>query len=105
VTNQAFTEAETQAAIAALVFRLQNRGEADDEGLATEFIAALKIRGWRPTLAAAPPKWRDYPAGDAPVPGEGQGSSAYLAAKAEILARRTEPQPVLNEDTYQRGNQ
>ena len=42
---------EIQAAIDALVYRLQNRAEADDEPFAMEFVQAMIGRGWRPTSA------------------------------------------------------
>lgn len=90
-------DAETRAAIDALVFRLKNRGDSDDEPFAAEFIAALRGRGWRPTEARAAPDWRRAP-GDARVPDAGRpGSAEYLAAKAALAARVTGPQQRLTE--------
>jgi hypothetical protein len=58
-------DAETRAAVAALVHRLRNHDPdtdplgADAEPFAAEFIAALKSRGWRPVLAVPPDAdWR-----------------------------------------------
>lgn len=57
-------DAETRAAVSALVFRLRNPGDADPLGadaepFAEEFLAALKARGWRPVLAVpAEADWR-----------------------------------------------
>ena len=49
---------EIQAAIDALVHRLRNREDTDDEPFAMEFVQAMIGRGWRPTEARriAPPK-------------------------------------------------
>jgi hypothetical protein len=74
------TIAETKAAIDALVYRLRNRGDADDEPFAQEFVAALKARGWRPTPAGQSPGWdRQFGGGSEP-------SADYLAAKAAVKA-------------------
>jgi len=94
-------DSETRAAIDALVFRLKNRGDADDEPFAAEFIAALRGRGWRPTEARPGPDWRRA-SGDAKVPDAGRpGSADYLAAKAAMAARVTGPQAVLTENDNQ----
>lgn len=53
---------EKRFAVDALVYRLRNRGEADDEPLAAEFIAALWGRGWRPIDALGPAARRTGPA-------------------------------------------
>lgn len=99
-------DTETRAAIDALVFRLRNRGDADDEPFAQEFIAALKARGWRPVLVPPPEAdWRRAP-GNSRVP---RGSldpdvkAALVArlAEASQAARggtRTGGQPVLTEE-------
>ena len=42
---------ETQAAIEALVYRLKNRTDEDDEPFAQEYVMAMRARGWRPTEA------------------------------------------------------
>jgi hypothetical protein len=53
----------TREAVAALVYRLRQRDEAapgdraDVEPFAQEFIAALRLRGWRPTPAQAAVTW------------------------------------------------
>lgn len=74
---------ESQAAIDALVWRLRNRDpESDDEGFATEYVAALRVRGWRPTEAKPVPTWREQTADrDAPH----DPTPEYLAAKQAIL--------------------
>jgi len=98
-------DAETRAAIDALVHRLRNKGDADDEPFAAEFIAALRGRGWRPTMARPSPDWRQARGSDARVPDAGKpGSAEYLAVKAEITARArtTGGQPVLP-DTNERN--
>lgn len=63
------TDRETQAAINALVYRLRNRGDADDEPFAAEFITALRQRGWRPTEAKPLPAWK-RPAGNSTAPND-----------------------------------
>ncbi len=40
-------DTETRAAVDALAYRLRNRGDADPERFAAEFIAALRAHGWR----------------------------------------------------------
>lgn len=74
-------DAETQRAIKALVYRLRNRGEADDEPFATEFMLALRARGWRPFHVK-------------PVVNRGPRTGAGLAmlheVKADIEARNAE---------------
>lgn len=84
-------EAETRAAVKALVHRLQNHGDtdlsgADAEPFAVEFMTALKGRGWRPTPARPSPDWRQQGGhgGNGPT-GE------YLAEKAKLLARGGAP--------------
>lgn len=77
-------DTETRDAVAALVFRLRNRGgetgrfAVDDELFAAEFVAALKERGWMPDPA--------LPAD----PGQGDGTRE---ASRELLAfaRATRP--------------
>jgi len=95
-------DTETRAAVEALVYRLRNRGDADDEPFAQEYVAALKARGWRPVLAVpADADWRRA-SGSSRVPDARKpGGDAYLAAKAAIAARRTGPQPVLTENDSQ----
>jgi hypothetical protein len=93
------SDAETRAAVDALVYRLRNRGDADDEPFAQEFIAALKARGWRPVLAVpVDADWRRA-AGSSRVPDAAKpGGDAYLAAKAAMAARVTGPQQQLTEN-------
>ena len=54
---------ETERAIAALVYRLRDRGEADVEVVARTFMAELRGHGWRPTEARTPWDFRNLPAG------------------------------------------
>ena len=49
---------ETQAAIEALVYRLRNRTDEDDEPFAQEYVLAMRLRGWRPTEARAAASWQ-----------------------------------------------
>jgi len=102
---------ETTAAVAALVHRLRNPGDADPLGadaepFAQEFIAALKARGWRPLLAVPPDAdWRRA-SGNSRTP---RGSldpdvkAALMTQMAEVTQatrsgrRATGPQPVLAE--------
>lgn len=53
-------ELEREASYAAelLVRSYREKGDADDEPWAAAFIALLRARGWRPTLARAGPDWR-----------------------------------------------
>jgi len=70
------TDAETAAAIDALVHRVRNRDAAirdggdypDAEPFALEFLTALRGRGWRPTPAKAVTPPMHAPAGTASVP-------------------------------------
>lgn len=69
---------EKRAAVDALVHRLRNRGDADDEPFAAEFIAALWGRGWRPVEALRPAAdWRMKPQRTEPPP-------EYLEARAKV---------------------
>jgi hypothetical protein len=77
---------EKRRAIDALVHRLRNKGDADDEPFAAEFIAALWGQGWRPTLAKPLPDWHYRGHGEAPDASK-PGGADYLAAKAGLLAR------------------
>jgi hypothetical protein len=54
---------ETQAAIEALVYRLKNRTDEDDEPFAQEYVLAMRLRGWRPTEARMPWDYRALPDG------------------------------------------
>lgn len=51
-------ETEIEAAVQALVHRLRNRAEPDDEPFAREFITALRRRGWRHTQAGPAQPWQ-----------------------------------------------
>jgi hypothetical protein len=83
---------ETGQAAEALSRLIRDDPEADPEWLARALIAALKLRGWRPTLAVPSPAWKDY---------EGQDTGADVYARGGALARQflesraTGPQPVL----------
>jgi hypothetical protein len=78
------TDAETTAAIDALVYRVKARDKAirdgedapDAEPFALEFLTALRGQGWRPTPAKAKPE--PHP------PGSGTPQSPEVA---ELLAR------------------
>ena len=59
---------EIQAAIDALVHRLKNRDEADDEPFAMEFVQAMIGRGWRPTEARRSTPWTAATIADATGP-------------------------------------
>jgi hypothetical protein len=80
------TDRETKAAVDALVHRLRNRGDSDDEWFAQEFIAALKLRGWRMTPATPSPAW-DRKFGGGANPGD-----EYRAARAVIDAKPPLPE-------------
>ena len=78
------TDAETSAAIEALVYRLKNRGGEDDEVFALEYVTALRGRGWRPTPAkATAPPLHAPPLADGPSRDE-----ALAAVRADMEARR-----------------
>lgn len=76
---------ETRDAIAALVHRLRKRDEApeaeraDAEPFATEYVMALRLRGWRPTPAQAAVPW---------PPPAGRGADPARHAEALKAARR-----------------
>ena len=53
----------TQDAINALIHRLKNRTDEDDEPFAQEFVMAMRHRGWRPTEARASWEVRKDPTG------------------------------------------
>ena len=82
------TDQETQYAVDALVYRLRNRGGADDEPFAAEFIAALKLRGWRPTAARPSPPWHRPASPPVPPDADTEGATSYRLVRAEIEARR-----------------
>ena len=87
-------EHETQAAVAALVHRLRNRGDGigqsatDDDLFAREFITALIGFGWRPFEAVR--GTRSQPAGEGgPMSEETrQGLEEARRVAAEAAARR-----------------
>lgn len=95
-------DAETRAAVAALVFRLRNHGDtdplgADAEPFAEEFLAALKARGWRPVLAVpADADWRR--ASGRPPPG-----SLDPDVKAALFARMAEASQAVRSGTKTGG--
>ena len=73
-------DTETKAAINALVYRLKNREEADDEPFAMEFVQAMIGRGWRPTEARRSKPWTtDKAEGDSSQPQPDRpGGAEYL---------------------------
>lgn len=107
-------EAETRAAVAALVHRLRNPGDAnplgaDAEPFAAEFIAALKARGWRPVLAVpAEADWRRaserVPRGSLDPDVKAALVTKMAEASQAIRSGRTGPQPVLAEDDDRRAS-
>ena len=76
---------ETQAAIEALVYRLKNRTDEDDEPFAQEYVMAMRARGWRPTEARVVPNWR-HPAGRRAEPTE-----EWKRARAELEQKLHHP--------------
>lgn len=101
-------DTETRAAVAALVYRLRNPGDADPLGadaepFAQEYLAALKARGWRPVLAVpADADWRrasGRPAAGSLDPDVKAALVAQMARASQAIrdGRRTGPQPVLTE--------
>jgi len=87
---------ETRDAVDALVQRLRNKGDADDEPFAMEYLAFLKGVGWRPVLAVpASADWRRRGTGGGTPDPTGEGGAEYLAMKAALRARATGPQPRL----------
>ena len=94
MTGQGRNPPDTDAeAVAAIVSRLRGRPEgADDEWVARDMLAALKMLGYRLTLAMAPPDWktpREDKADD-----YARGAELWRTAYAD---RATGPQPVLRE--------
>ena len=85
---------EVQAAIDALVYRLANREEADDEPFAMEFVQAMLGRGWRPTEARRSKPWTKAEDGDSPQPQASKpGGAEYLEHRRlidELAARAAE---------------
>jgi hypothetical protein len=71
-------DTDTERAIDALAYRLRNRGDADIEVVAREFMVELRARGWRPTEARVLPEWR-HPAGSGTEPNED-----WQRARAEL---------------------
>lgn len=101
-------EAETRAAVAALVHRLRNHDPdtdplgTDAEVFAAEYVAALKARGWRPVLAVpVEADWRRA-SGNSRAPDAAKpGGADYLAAKAALAAKATGPLLALTDDDRQ----
>jgi hypothetical protein len=89
----------TRDAVDALVSRLRNRGDADDEPFAMEYLAFLKGLGWRPLLVLpAAADWRRARGSGKGTPDPtGAGGADYLAAKAAMTARPTGPQQALRQ--------
>ena len=87
-------DAETKAAIDALVYRLKNREETDDEPFAMEFVQAMIGRGWRPTEARRSRPWTTAKDGDSPQPQPDRpGGVEYLEFRRnldELAARAAE---------------
>jgi hypothetical protein len=91
---------ETRDAVDALVQRLRNKGDADDEPFAMEYLAFLKGLGWRPVLAVpASADWRRRGTGGGTPDPTGEGGAEYLAWKAERgwVSGQTGPQQALRE--------
>jgi len=92
--------------VAALVHRLRNRGDGegqyatDDEFFAAEFIAALRVRGWRPVLALLPEQRPQSSRGslDPEVKAELFGRFAEASQAIRSGSRATGGQPALTED-------
>ena len=74
---------EIRAAIDALVHRLTNRTESDDEPFAMEFIQAMIGRGWRPT----PAKTTTPPLHAPPVADKRSRDEELAVVRAEMAAR------------------
>jgi hypothetical protein len=80
---------ETQAAIEALVYRLRNRADEDDEPFAQEYVTALRARGWRPTSARASWDYRNAHHGDGmPTSEESQREIDAARERLREIARR-----------------
>jgi hypothetical protein len=82
----------TQQAIDVLVYRIRDRGEADLEIIAREFMLELRERhGWRPTDARRVP-WK-VPPGDSPQPDPDKpGGAEYASVRAELAERSPDEQ-------------
>ncbi len=109
-------DAETRAAVTALVHRLRNRGDADgqfsldDEPFAQEFITALRSRGWRPVLVPPPEAdWRRASGSRVPRGSLDPDVKAALvarmaeAAQATRSGTKTGGQPVLTDSNDPRA--
>lgn len=76
---------ETERAIAALVYRMKTRGDADIEPVAREFMAELRARGWRPTEARVLPNWR-------PVGMRAEPPAEWYEARAALEEKLSHPE-------------
>lgn len=82
--DQAGIDPDTDRAIDDLVYKIRDRGDADVEVVAREFMLRLRALGWRPTAAKPPPPWK-IPPGDSPIPDQaGPGGAEYVAAREQI---------------------
>jgi hypothetical protein len=79
---------ETQAAIEALVFRLKNRTDEDDEPFAQEYVLAMRLRGWRPTEARGPVDYRNLPHGGG-LPASEETQREIDAARRAVASAAT----------------
>ena len=81
---------ESKAAVDALVYRLKNRTDEDDEPFALEYVMAMRSRGWRPTEARTPWDYRNLPHGDGPPASEEPAARLEETRRSldEIIARQ-----------------
>lgn len=86
MTDKTAVDEETRNAVAALAHRLRARDamppeeRPDPEYAAGEFIAALRLRGWRPTPALPQAEWRRQ------LRGRGADPKRYEALLAQVKA-------------------
>lgn len=86
MTDKSVADEETRNAVAALAHRLRARDamppeeRPDPEYAAGEFIAALRLRGWRPTPARPQVRWAR------PPDGRGADPKRYEALLEQVKA-------------------
>jgi hypothetical protein len=82
--DQAGIDPDTGRAIDELAYKIRDRGDADVEVVAREFILRLRALGWRPTEAKPAPPWK-IPPGDSPDPDPDRpGGVEYIAVREKI---------------------